>query len=151
VPRAARQAAAAVWRSTVGTRRHQGGRDRRAGGRWGGWRSLSPLVLGELCASYLNGDECWWFQAAGDDGDAARRTSTSLGRWRPWRPASKPCRGPGGGGAQSWDVKDFGELRGYAPFSSFLDGDADIGRGRRGGIQGETAGARRRRRPRSGS
>jgi hypothetical protein len=88
---------------------------------------LSPLVLGELCASYLNGDECWWFQAAGDDGDAARRTSTSLGRWRPWRPASKPCRGPGGGGAQSWDVKDFGELRGYAPFSSFLDGDADIG------------------------
>jgi len=25
------------------------------------------------------------------------------------------------------DVKDFGDLQGYAPFSSFLDGDADIG------------------------
>jgi hypothetical protein len=112
---------------------------------------LLPLVLGTLCASCLYGYECWCFQAAGDNGNATRRTINFLGALAALVTRIKALPGAGAGGAQSWDVKDFDELRGYAPFSSFLDGDADIGRGRRGGIQGEASGARRWRRLRSGS
>ena len=81
-------------------------------------RSLVPLVLGALYALCLYRDDCRWFHGCGffrpSAGCAARRTSTSTGRWRPWRPLLGGG-GRWGGGAQPLDVKDFGDLLGYAP------------------------------------